>query len=183
MTSTEILKHEHKIILLVLEAAEHEVRLIHDTGKVHADRVEKMLDFFRNFADRCHHAKEENLLFMKMRDKGIPGENGPIAVMLKEHAEGRKRLKAVSDALPQAREGDASAIGIVKDNLSAYIELLRNHIKKEDNILYPMADQLFTFEDQKSLSDAFDKVEAEEMGAGVHEKYHQLAQELISNKT
>ena len=182
MTSTEILKHEHKIILLVLESAEHEVRSIQDTGKVHADRIEKMLDFFRNFADRCHHAKEENLLFMKMR-KGILGESGPIAVMLMEHAEGRKRLKAVSDALLQAREGDASAIGIVKDNLSAYIELLRNHIKKEDNILYPMADQLFTFEDQKSLSEAFDKVEAEEMGAGVHEKYHQLAQELISNKS
>lgn len=183
MTSTEILKHEHKIILLVLGAAEREAKSIQDTGKLYSDRVPKMLDFFKNFADRCHHAKEEKLLFVKMQEKGIPKDSGPIAVMLKEHEEGRQRVKAIAEALPQAQKGAISAIVTVKDNLSAYVELLRTHIEKEDNVLYPMADRLFTTEDQQSLSEAFKKVETEEMGEGVHEKYHQLAHDLSEHRS
>ena len=59
--------------------------------------------------------------------------------------------------------------------------MLRAHINKEDNILYPMADQLFTAEDQTALNEAFEQVEAQEMGEGVHEKYHRLAHELTKS--
>jgi hemerythrin-like domain-containing protein len=140
-----------------------------------------MLDFFREFADHCHHAKEENLLFEKMKRRGVPVSGGPIAVMLQEHDEGRRRLKAVAEALPKARSGDASAATSVRTNLLAYVQLLRGHIDKEDNILYPMADRLFTPEDQRALTEGFEKVEAEEIGEGVHEKYHQLAHDLAEN--
>jgi len=58
------------------------------------------------------------------------------------------------------------------------VALLRAHIDKEDNVLFPMADQLLTAADQKELTEAFEKVEAEEIGEGVHDKYHQLAHEL-----
>lgn len=178
MTPTETLKHEHKVILMVLDAAEREAQWIQDTGEVHAEDIDKMLDFFRSFADRWHHAREEKLLFVKMQERGMPVGGGPIAVMLQEHDEGRRRVKAVAEALPQAQNGDAPAIASLKGNLWAYIRLLRAHIDKEDNVLYPMADQLFTPEDQRALTEAFEKVEAEQIGAGVHEKYHQLAHDL-----
>ena len=166
MTPTEILKHEHKIILLVLGAAEREGQSIENTGKVHAEKVEKMIDFFSKFTDKCHHAKEEKLLFMKMQEKGMTGESGPIAVMLSEHNEGRQRLKAIAETLPQAGQGDTQALKKIKDNLMAYSTMLRNHIEKEDNILYPMGDRLFSQEDQQSLSEAFEKVEKEEREKG-----------------
>jgi len=166
---------------MVLGAAEREARSIQDTGKVHAEELDRMLDFFRNFADRCHHAKEEELLFVKMQERGMPVGGGPIAVMLLEHDEGRQRVKAVAEALPQAREGDAAAIASVRDSLSAYVQLLRAHIDKEDNVLYPMADRLFAPEDQQALTEAFEKVEAEEIGEEVHEKYHQLAHDLAKS--
>ncbi|MBM3148945.1 MAG: hemerythrin [Chloroflexi bacterium] len=178
MIPTETLKHEHQIILMVLDAAEREAQSIQASGKVQAERIEQMLDFFRNFADRCHHAKEEELLFVKMQERGMPVRGGPIAVMLQEHDEGRRRVRAVAEALSQARSGDVSAVASVRDNLSAYIQLLRAHIDKEDHILYPMADRLFTPEDQQALTEAFEKVEAEEIGEGVHERYHQLAHDL-----
>jgi hemerythrin-like domain-containing protein len=182
MTPTEILKHEHNIILMVLDAAKREEQFIRQRGKIHIAELEKMMDFIRNFADRCHHAKEESLLFVKMNEKGMPSESGPIRVMLKEHTEGRRRIKAIGEAIPKAREGDPSALQIIHENLDAYIQLLRNHIDKEDNVLYPMADKVFTEQDQQSLSEAFDKVEAEEMGEGVHEKYHKLAHDLSDFK-
>ena len=178
MTPTETLKHEHQIILLVLDAADREAQSIQAGGQVQAAKVEQMVDLFRNFADRCHHAKEEDLYFVKMQERGVPVEGGPIGVMLAEHVEGRRLVKAVADALPGAAGGDTQAITSIGDNLSAYARLLRGHICKEDYVLYPMADRLFTAEDQAWLTAEFDRVEAEEMGAGVHEKYHEMAHEL-----
>ena len=176
MTPTETLQHEHEIILMVLGAAEREATSIQVTGAVHMDKVEQMLDFFPNFADRCHHAKEEKLLFVKIEERGVPVQGGPIAVMLHEHDQGRALLKATREAL--SRASDAAGVAGVKDNLSAYVRLLRAHIYKEDNILFPMAGQLFSADDQRALGEAFDKVEAEEIGEGVHDKYHQMAHEL-----
>lgn len=177
MTPTETLKHEHKIILMVLDAIEREVISIRDTGKVNQDRLEKIVDFVRNFADRCHHAKEESQLFVKMQERGLPKEGGPIA-LVREHEEGRRLIKAVADAIPQAAQGDRMSKMTISENLLGYVNLLRAHIQKEDNILYPMADRFLTPADQKSLAEAFERIEAHEIGEGVHEKYHQLAHEL-----
>jgi hemerythrin-like domain-containing protein len=175
---TEILKQEHQIILMVLDAAEREARTIQDSQQIDASRVGEMVDFFRNFADRCHHAKEESLLFVRMQERGVPVEGGPIGMMLHEHEEGRRRLAAVANALPAAANGDPAAMVKVAENLLAYTRLLRMHIGKEDNVMYPLGDRLFTPEDQHELAEAFDRVEAEEIGKGVHEKYHEMAYRL-----
>jgi len=178
MTPTETLKHEHQIIGLVLEAARREVQSIEQTRRIRAERLEKIVDFVKSFADRCHHAKEEGHLFARMRERGMPAQSGPIAVMLREHDEGRRRIAAVVEALPDARKGVPSAVEAVRTNLLAYVELLTAHIAKEDNVLYPMADRLLTADDQRALAEAFEEVEAKEIGAGVHDKYHRLAHDL-----
>jgi hemerythrin-like domain-containing protein len=179
MTPTETLKHEHKIILMVLDATEREVNSINKTGQIDTNKLEKFVDFVRNFADRCHHAKEENQLFVKMGERGLPKEGGPVA-LVKEHEEGRAYVKMVADAIQPAKQGDKEAIAAISENLQAYVNLLRMHIHKEDNILYPMADRFLTADDQHELSEAFDRIEAQEIGEGVHEKYHQLAHELAT---
>lgn len=177
MRPTETLMHEHQIILMVLDAAEREARWIKETGEVQAERVEQMVDFFRNFADRCHHAKEEKLLFVKMQERGMPTEAGPIGVMLYEHDLGRGYVRAVAEALPRAAS-DSAARQTILDNLTRYVQLLRDHIYKEDHILYPMADQLLLPDDQRALEESFERVEREEIGEGVHERYHRIAYEL-----
>ncbi len=181
MRPTEILMDEHQIILAVLDAAEREVQRIGETGEVRVERVEQMVDFFRNFADRCHHAKEENLLFVRMEERGMPRQAGPIGVMLYEHDLGRGHVRAVAEALPRAAS-DPAARQAVRDHLAQYIQLLRDHIYKEDHILYPMADQLLLPEDQVDLERAFEQVEREEIGVGVHEKYHELAHRLAEEE-
>jgi hemerythrin-like domain-containing protein len=178
---TDVLRHEHKIILVALTAMEKQAKAIEATGKVDGEKTDKMLDFFRNFTDRCHHTKEEKYLFVALEQRGMRHDVGPIAVMLAEHQHGRNRLKAVNDALTKARAGDRPAIRQVRENLAAYVKLLKEHITKEDNVLFVMAEQVLTHQDQKTLSAAFEKVEADEMGQGVHEKYHQLAHELAAS--
>ncbi len=176
MTPTESLKHEHKVISLVLGAAEREGRSVQATGRVHAEDIARLLDFFQNFADRCHHAKEERHLFALMHERATVG--GLLAATVAEHQEGRRRLRAVAEALPQARQGEAAAVASVGENLLAYAALLRAHIDHEDNVLFPMAEKILSAEDERALAEAFEKVEAEEIGEGVHEKYHRLAHDL-----
>lgn len=179
MKATDILKHEHEAILLVIGAAEKEAAYVEKTDKLHTQTVREMADFFKNFVDRCHHSKEEKHLFALMREHGMPMETGPLAVMLQEHERGRARIRAINEALPGKGEPNAFAIRKVKDSLAAYAQLLRAHIDREDNILYPMADCMFKPQDQKALAEAFDKVETEKMGEGVHEKYHAWIEKLI----
>ena len=85
MTATEVLKHEHQIVLLVLTGAERELDFVQRAAIVHVEQVDKMLDFFRTFTDRCHHAKEEKHLFPLIRQRGMPAGCDPIVVMLDEH--------------------------------------------------------------------------------------------------
>jgi hemerythrin-like domain-containing protein len=178
MTPTDTLKHEHQVILLALGGIEREMRQIQAGGPVYDGRIEQMVDFIQNFADRCHHAKEEDLLFARMAERGLPAEGGPVGVMLKEHEEGRRLVRAAVEALPRASAGDPVASMTLTTALLGYVRLLRMHIDKEDNVLYPLADRLLTAADQSDLAVAFDRVEAEEMGEGTHERYHQIAHEL-----
>jgi len=181
MTATEVLKHEHKIVLKVLDAVKREAQAIADTGQVWVERLDKILDFFRVFVDRCHHGKEEEYLFPKMQERGLPADKGPIPVMLHEHAGGRNTVQAISEALARAKQGDISAPAAVAAYLALLDEHLRGHIDKENEVLFPMADKMLTPGDQQALVAAFEKHEAEEIGEGVHEKYHQLAHELAKN--
>jgi hemerythrin-like domain-containing protein len=177
MKPTDILTDEHKVILMVCGAAEREAQAMRAVGVADAERVGKMVDFFRTFADRCHHAKEEDLLFVRMGEKGFPRDFGPVGMMLHEHTQSRANVQAVADNAAAAAAGDAKAVAAVADNLLAYASLLRAHIYKEDNILYPMANQAFSEADQAALAADFERVESE-LGAGVHEKYHRIAHEL-----
>jgi hemerythrin-like domain-containing protein len=178
MKPTETLKHEHKIVLLVLTGAEREARSIQAGSGAHVEEIEQMVDFFRTFVDRCHHGKEERHLFPAMHGKGMPLEAGPLAVMLHEHDLGRAAVRVIAGALDRVKHGEAAAGPDLADALLGYVELLRNHISKEDNVLFPMADRILPAEEQGDLAVLFDKVEEEEIGAGVHEKYHELAHRL-----
>ncbi len=179
MKPTEILMHEHRVILSVLDAAEREAGSIRRTGRVREVTVRELLDFLSNFADKCHHAKEENLLFRKMAERGMPAGSGPIAVMLREHEEGRSYIRDIGRLLPEAAKGDGDALDGIADALESYAKLLRDHIVKEDNVLYPMADHMLTPEDQAGLAESFEEIERKEMGGETHQRYLDLALELF----
>ncbi|MBI4717445.1 MAG: hemerythrin domain-containing protein [Planctomycetes bacterium] len=171
---TQVLKDEHRVIETVLDALERHIR----AGRVDKEFLEKSLDFFRNFADGCHHAKEEDELFPVLESAGIPRDNGPIGCMLFEHERGRALLRTVAENLGAAAT-DALAAKTVRWAAGEYIALLRQHIQKEDNVLFVMADQALGPQEQALMSDAFDRTEQANGNAGKHEHYLALAQELV----
>lgn len=180
MKATQQLMDEHRGIeqmLRILEAVSSRL----DAGEqVDQKDLEGMVEFIQVFADRCHHGKEEDLLFGAMNRKGIPSESGPIAVMLHEHGEGRSYVKGLADAVAAYGRGDKSAAAKISSNARGYIALLRQHIGKEDNILYPIADSRFSAEEDSALLEAFDKLENERIGPGRHEAFHAMLDSLTS---
>lgn len=179
MKATEILMEEHDVIIRVLAALELEVNKARD-GKSQPAFFIDAADFIKGFADGCHHAKEEGVLFKYMEAAGIPSQGGPIAVMLSDHEQGRLFTRQMRAAAELWQSGDASAVAQVVENASGYIQLLRGHILKENNILFPMADRAIESARHAEIDAAFDHVEHEETGAGVHEKYLALAEKLES---
>lgn len=172
-SATEVLKHEHRIIERVLAVVE---TLAGRPGIGSKEAWEKAIDFIRNFADKCHHLKEEQLLFPALEEHGIPREGGPVGMMLAEHEEGRALVRAMAESLTRA--GVDPKVEALKQNARAYLRLLREHIQKEDEILFKIAEDVLPPEEQKRLAQDFEQREAEEIGAGVHEKYLRIAQEL-----
>jgi hemerythrin-like domain-containing protein len=146
--------------------------------KVDPKHLESILEFIKVFADKCHHAKEEDLLFPALEKAGIPKEDGPVGVMLLEHDEGRRYVKALGEGIAQYTEDDISAGSKIAENARNYMALLSQHIDKEDNILYPMADARITDAEQLMLEKEFEKIESEIVGPGKHEEFHRLLHKL-----
>jgi hemerythrin-like domain-containing protein len=178
MKPTEILASEHRVIEQVLNCLEAIVQKAKLAGRLDQQSAKQAIEFLRNFADRCHHGKEETHLFPALEAKGFSREGGPTGVMLHEHEDGRAHVRGMDQQFKAASAGDAAALRQFIVDAEGYVTLLREHIYKEDHILFQLADRVFTAEDQQRLSDAFQKVEAEEMGVGTHEKYLQIAQDL-----
>jgi hemerythrin-like domain-containing protein len=175
---TETLKNEHQAILLMLEVVESVSRKLGAGEDVPADHLTRIVDFIQGFADKCHHAKEEDLLFPAMERAGVPRQGGPIEVMLIEHTEGREFVRKMKEAADQYTAGDRKAGLLFAENARGYAALLSPHIRKEDNILYPIADARLSVQTQARLEKDFERVEEEVVGAGKHEEYHRLLEEL-----
>lgn len=108
----------------------------------------------------------------------MPRQGGPIGVMLYEHTQGRDYVRGMAEAVSAYRAGDAKAASRFAENARGYVPLLSQHIYKEDNILYPMADRFLSPQKQAELLEEFALVERERMGPGKHEEYHALLEEL-----
>lgn len=180
MKPTEILSSEHRVIESMLTVLERICQKAEEAGKLDREDATSVVTFIRMFADKCHHGKEEGQLFPAMEAKGVPCESGPIGVMLSEHEQGRLFVRGMAENLESATTGDHSALRSFVENALSYVLLLRAHILKEDNILFPMAARLMSAEEQAALLAQFEVVESDHMGTGTHEKFLQLAEELTS---
>ncbi len=178
MGPIEVLMEEHRVIERMLRIMSEASGQIEAGKEVDVDLFEKTIDFIRNFADRCHHLKEENILYVLIEQRGIPKEGGPIGMMLQEHDIGRDYVRGMDEALRRYKAGDRSQAMVISRNAVGYINLLSQHIMKEDNILYPMGNRVMSDADRKTLLEKFEEVETKEMGQGVHERYHHIIEDL-----
>lgn len=147
----EELTSDHKKILDELGALEGVV----SGSSLNKDKIKikEFLEFTESFAEP-HHQKEEKVLFPALEKKGIPNEGGPIGMMLFEHQTKRGYVKKLKEAFEEGNEEK------IKENSQAIISLLREHINKEDNILYPCARDALSGEELAELGHQCEKIKA-----------------------
>lgn len=178
MESLEILKREHRTVLLVVSAARRDISRSLKSGELDPHEIEKLLDFFRYFTNSCHEPKEEDLLFTTLHRRGMDWGAYPLWDLVRQHEEMRVVLDAASDWLPAAKAGDPAACGPLLHDLEAYLDLVEEHIRFEEGTVFPIALQRLKPQDFAELGAAFSAIACEELEEGVHAYYSDLARHL-----
>jgi hemerythrin-like domain-containing protein len=172
------LTHEHKHILKVV----HGLSAVDDalaTGDVpDLALLRKIVAFMRDFADKCHHAKEEAILFPAMEHKGVPPNGCPLEGLTREHAKGRELVGALAAAADACAQGRADAVAAMRSAIGGIQQLYPNHIWKEDEMVFPMAERLFSPDELEAIGRQFDQAE-ESLGQD-HDHYVRFADEMAA---
>ena len=173
-TATKNLEDDHVHILKLIEVMERVI------GSENPDisHLESIVDIVRNFADGLHHAKEENQFFPFLSKRGFSLSQGPVAVMLHEHIQGREFVKGMADNISLYKGGNNSALGRIYSNMAGYAELLKNHIGKENNILFRMADRALSETDNQELLKQFKEAETDHAAGSSSAEYINRIQQL-----
>lgn len=153
------------------------IRLSVDAGVVDEQVLSDVADFFSAFTDGCHHAKEEDLLFPMLQQRGVSSKGCPVGTLRLEHQQGRNVVKALNSAVERHKEGDAKAASAISAILKDATELYTDHIWREDYLLFPMSEKVLLDTDRETLVKDFSGVQTK-FGSAFHEKYERLVNEL-----
>ena len=171
-TPTGVLREEHEVILRALTVLERIGQQMAKGTTVKPETLQGLTNFFKNFADRCHHAKEEQHLFPALERHGVPKEGGPLGVMLYEHEEGRALVRTFAEGDPKT----------APQAIRRYVTLLREHIAKENEILFPLSETVLPSQEQHELFHAFETAE-QELGKDLHDRLVAELSQLESEVT
>jgi hemerythrin-like domain-containing protein len=162
---TGMLKEEHQLILKAIDVILNECEQLDGGQELEKSFFEKAIDFIKNYADKFHHAKEEDILFEKLNSDTVQMHCNPIPQMLYEHDTGRDFVKGMERGL---EENDKKT---VIENARGYAYLLKDHIMKEDNILYPMAEEALNDEQKDAILKEYNEVEVNKFPKADINKY------------
>jgi hemerythrin-like domain-containing protein len=152
---TQVMKDEHQLILRMISLVEKNTALLEAGQFRNWQFYLDAVDFIRNYADKFHHAKEEDVLFVELVSNGMPAKQSPIEAMLMEHDAGRAHVRAMEEAAHKALNRETGQIPIIVEHALAYAALLRGHIEKEDTILYPLAERVLPARVRTRMNDAY----------------------------
>lgn len=172
MTVIEELKAEHQAVLLTIRILDQITSKLENGQVIDSTHLDQIVEFLQIFVDKCHHAKEEKVLFPALEEAGIQQEGGPIGAMLYEHERGRSLVQGLKIGVEGYRVGKANATAEIIENAKKYGRLLVTHIEKENNILYVMAERVLSAEKMAEMTQSFIRIEEDEIGPNKHEEFH-----------
>lgn len=171
---TRDLKEEHGGIMLMLHIMGKVVQKLRNGDDIKKEHLHKIIEFLKNFADKCHHGKEEGILFPELSKN--PSNIKIINELLGEHKTGRDFIRGIDESIAAYKAGNPDAFHIAV-NTDGYIQLLTAHIKKE-NVLFLIADKELSEKSQENMIEKFEILERDVIGEGKHEEYHGWLKEL-----
>lgn len=173
MKPTEELVEEHRAIKKMLDIMGVISQKLENGESVATSDLDAIIDFIHLFTDKCHHGKEEDILFPALVAAGVAKEGGLIEVLLFEHEQGRQYINQIAGDIELYKTGNNKVASEVSKLITQYTNMLIEHIHKEDTDLYPMSDYRLSQEKQQQLLSEFERLEQEVIGPGKHEALHE----------
>ena len=183
MEATKVLMDEHRVITRLLNTLEVGALSLEAGSPIRAGFFLDAADFLRGFADGCHQGKEERVLFPALEAAGVPKASGPVTTMLADHREARRVVAEMRAAAEKLAAGDPSAAATVASSVHEYVDLMQQHIMKEDEVLFPVTDRLLPPDQQAKLVERFGQVENEQIDPGGHDRFLALVDSLALEVT
>lgn len=180
MLPTDILMNEHRVIEKVLDCLEVILDRCEAENNLDLQSATQATEFLDGFVEHCHHRKEERCFFPAMEAHGFAGDCSPVTVMFREHELGHVYLQGMRSAIKSGAVGGSESLKWFIQHGRGYLNLIREHIRKEDTCLFPAANHHLAEPDQQRLLADFETVEADEIGHEGHDRFLDLANTLAS---
>lgn len=172
------LRAEHRGVLQMLDILGAMEQRFEEGEAVPPEDMREALDFLRTFVDKCHHGKEEDLLFPAMTTAAVPGTADTITQLEQEHVMGREYVGRIAENTARYEKGEGWLGPKIAEDLHGYAEMLRRHIATEDDVLYPAAMEGLSEDTQARLIEGYERVEREVVGEGRHEAFHEMLERM-----
>jgi len=179
MNAIEILINEHSLIRTFLENLALANEKLQNGERPPREFYDKAVQFARTFADRFHHFKEEQVMFLRLAQKKKGDIDSKIEMLRYQHDRGRNFVNEIANSLDGYDRGDPIKTTALLENTAAYISLLRHHIHTEDHVFFPMVEEFLSEEEKQSLLDEF-YVDENKSGEKTFERCHKLVADMGS---
>lgn len=184
-TPTSDLRSEHvgvtRMLNIMGKMADRIAERMASDEKPDTAEVDEVIEFLRVFVDKCHHGKEEQLLFPAVREAGIGSAEDVLPELMEEHTQGREIVARIVKANEDAKSGEAgNDTTDLIDAFTRFRELLREHILREERDCFKVADEQLSPEVAKQLQEGYDRIERDVVGEGRHEAFHAMLDRLES---
>ncbi|MFA5114804.1 MAG: hemerythrin domain-containing protein [Candidatus Omnitrophota bacterium] len=162
---------EHRLIERMVALLREENARIAGGAALDLGFIALAVDFFRFYADRCHHGKEEDFLFKDLQSKQLSEEHKKtLAALLEDHARARGMVAKIEAARLGYLQNKPGSIEDIKDSLDRLVQLYAGHIQKEDKQFFIPSMDYFTKEERDKMLAKFREFDAEL----IHGKYNKL---------
>ncbi len=173
MNSVAALTDEHRAIEGMLGVLEQiAIRLDHGR-KVPLTVVDGTLAFLQTIADDIHHAKEERVLFPLLAKHDVGPEQPFVNALMEHHDMGRTYVRRMKELWREALDDRPGAREVVASQARGYIELMREHIRIEDEFLGTVSREHLSAADHAALTEGFDAIDREQQLAGWTRQCHE----------
>lgn len=180
MYGIDLLVKEHENIRRMAVVMRSASMRVLNGGELCVSDFDQMVDYVRNYADKHHHQKEENILFDHMkRELGTVAEKLITHGMMVEHDLGRLYMMDLDAALRsyEAEPGQDAKLDIIT-NATGYTYLINRHIDKENSVVFTFGEKNLNDEILTIVDDKTRKMEEEASKDGIQEKYSAILEEL-----
>jgi len=143
---------EHRLIERMIQVMKVLLADIETAKRVDPVQVDKIIHFIRSYADRCHHGKEEEILFRALSGKPLSPEDRRItAELVEDHKLGRKITASLLEANERYKRGDTVALSAIADGFRSLVEFYPRHIEKEDKHFFMPVMGYFSPEEKEAM--------------------------------